>query len=398
MATKKRAVAKKKTKAITKPTPRRTVRRAVKTKRTVTKKEAVAAATRPRYSLTRPLYLRKAGHNPIIAPDESQPWRTRATFNPAAVYLDGMVHLVYRAIGDSDQSVLGYARTRDGLHLDLEYPGVIYPLEAVERSNPVAPSKSGKPIVYASGGGTGGGCEDPRLTSLGDNVYLIYTAFDGWSSLRLALTWIRRDDFLNGRWWCWRSPVFISPPGEINKNWVMFPEKIHGKFAILHSIFKGIEIEYFDDPATRFNGHSFITNSPRWGSSEPGRWDSQVRGAGPPPIKTEEGWLLLYHAIDHRDPGRYKLGVMLLDLNDPKKILYRCQAPVLSPDAEYENNGHKSGIVYSCGAVVVDDTLFVYYGGADRVVCVASAPFKRFLNQLMTTGKPTFARVRRITK
>ena len=111
-------------------------------------------------------------------------------------------------------------------------------------------------------------------------------------------------------------------------------------------------------------------------------WDNLMRGAGPPPIKTPYGWLLLYHAMDRRDPNRYKIGAMILDEKDPTKILYRSRQPILEPDMPYENEGYKAGVVYSCGAVVKDNELFIYYGGADKVSCVASVPFDKFLNDL----------------
>ena len=117
-----------------------------------------------------------------------------------------------------------------------------------------------------------------------------------------------------------------------------------------------------------------------------GAWDTWIRGAGPPPLKTKDGWLLLYHAMDVRDPNRYKLGAMLLDLNDPTKVLYRSRTPILEPDVYYENQGFKAGVVYSCGAVVKDGELYVYYGGADSVTCVAMANLDTFLDELKTYG------------
>ena len=105
--------------------------------------------------------------------------------------------------------------------------------------------------------------------------------------------------------------MLISPPGEIHKNWVIFPEKLNGKFAVLHSITPKIAIDYFDS-LDDFDGEKYIT-SKYVRPPESGSWDSWVRGAGPPPIKTHTGWLLLYHAMDYRDPNRYK-GAMLLDL------------------------------------------------------------------------------------
>ena len=107
---------------------------------------------------------------------------------------------------------------------------------------------------------------------------------------------------------------------------------------------------------------------------------------GPAPIKTKEGWLVFYHAMDHNNPDRYRMGALLLDLKDPTKILYRSKEPILEPEAFYENEGHKWGVIYSCGAVVKGEDLFIYYGGADMVTCVATANLKLFLKELISTG------------
>nr|MBA3550969.1 hypothetical protein [Patescibacteria group bacterium] len=222
------------------------------------------------------------------------------------------------------------------------------------------------------------GCEDPRAVKIGRRIYVTYLAFGGWNSMRLALTSIKESDFHNGRW-VWTEPQFISPPGEVHKNWVLFPEKINGKFAFLHSISPTIQVHYADS-LKDFNGELFIKSTAPSGGRK-NFWDSKVRGAGPPPLKTKLGWLLLYHANDLREPHKYKLGAMILDKNDPSKVLYRTTHPILSPNMDYENNG-KPGIVYASGAIIKDDQLFVYYGGADRVVCVASTPVDELLEKI----------------
>jgi predicted GH43/DUF377 family glycosyl hydrolase len=96
--------------------------------------------------------------------------------------------------------------------------------------------------------------------------------------------------------------------------------------------------------------------------------------------------LLLYHAMDKNDPNKYKIGAMILDLNDPKKILYRAPKPILSPEMPYENDG-KPGVVYASGAIVRDDKLYVYYGGGDKHVCVAETKLQPLLDWLMKNGK-----------
>jgi predicted GH43/DUF377 family glycosyl hydrolase len=107
-------------------------------------------------------------------------------------------------------------------------------------------------------------------------------------------------------------------------------------------------------------------------------------GAGAPPIKTEYGWLFIYQAVDDVDPlYHYKIGCMLLALENPAKVLARCTYPILEPRASYELEGWKSGVVYPCGAVVIEDRIQVYYGAADKYTCVAVAPLKPFMERLL---------------
>jgi predicted GH43/DUF377 family glycosyl hydrolase len=319
--------------------------------------------------------LKRAIHNPIIEP-RLYPWESKATFNPAAFSANGKIHLIYRAIGDNDSSVLGYAGSDDGYHITDRPTHPMY-----RRPNHFAkPDLYVLQINYVSGGGWNGGCEDPRVTLIGDTVYMLYTAFDGWGSLRIALTSIPLADFEKKNW-KWKNPVLISPQGEIHKNWVLFPEKINGKFAILHSFYPDVRIDYFNS-LEELNGKKFIRSNNTRPVDTSRSWDSWFRGVGPTPIKTDIGWLILYHAMDHRNPDRYRLGALILDLNDPTKILYRSQSPILEPEEYYENNGYKWGVVYSCGAVVKDGVLFVYYGGADKVVGVASIKLADLLEDL----------------
>ncbi len=325
------------------------------------------------------LDLKRSQKNPIINPDSKLYWESKAAFNPSALYADGKVHIVYRAIGDSDISVLGYADSKDGYHFDKNSKELAYYHKKKIPMDRTVPN-----ISYASGGGWGGGCEDPRLTLLGDTVYMIYTAFDGWGSLRMALTSISLDDFVSRRW-DWKEPALISPPGEIHKNWVIFPEKINGKYAIMHSFSPKILIDYFDS-LEELDGTKFIRSNNTRPVDKTRTWDSWFRGVGPSPIKTKYGWLVIYHAMDYKNPDRYRIGAMLLDLKNPTKVLYRSKLPILEPEEWYENEGYKAGVVYTCGAVVKDGKLFVYYGGADKVVCVATADMNKFLDELMQSN------------
>ncbi|MDO8407682.1 MAG: hypothetical protein Q7S95_00385 [bacterium] len=333
-------------------------------------------------SRRRDLFLTRTICNPILTPGDT-PWTAEAVLNPAALALGDRIHLLYRAIGMDGVSRLGYASSGNGIVFDDRPPYPVY--IAQNPRNLPGHLRRYSPVMYPSGG-SWGGCEDPRMVTIDGRVYVTYNAFDGWDFIRVAVISQSEDDFLQKRW-RWSAPHLISPPGQIHKNWVLFPEKVGGRFAVLHSLHGTDEnrvcVEYVDDinsfdPAKDGFESPYHDDSP----AHKAAWHERVRSVGPPPIKTERGWLVLYHAHERNEGGRYKLGAMLLDLENPTKILHRATAPVLSPDAPYENHG-KPGIVYSCGAVVRGDTLLVYYGGADKVVCVATAALAPFLDALM---------------
>ena len=324
----------------------------------------------------------KLSTNPIIAPIMRHFWESQATFNPAAIYEDGKFHLLYRAVGDNGSSVVGYASSSDGVTIEERLEEPIYvPREAFEIADP---SKPFAPISYTSGPGGYGGIEDPRLTKIDDRIYMTYNAFNGYENPRVALTSISTKDFVEKKW-RWDKPVVISRAGEFHKNWVLFPQKINGKYAVLHAILPKIAIHYV-------NELSELKNEPNIESFDHKKywtpahirftWDSYVKSPGAPPIKTPFGWLVFYHALDRLEFHKYKLGAMLLDLKDPAKVLYRSIKPVIEPTEKYEYEGHKGGVIYSCGAAVVGNELYVYYGGADTVVCVATALLDQFLDHL----------------
>jgi predicted GH43/DUF377 family glycosyl hydrolase len=355
-------------------------------------------------SLERPSHaLRKFVGNPIIQPNAENEWETKATFNPAAVYEGGKIHILYRAIGDTDMSVLGYASTKDGFIIDerLSKPAYVprEPFEGVSAKREGLTSMG----YFISGGGGWGGCEDPRLTKIGARVYMTYVAFNG-GPPRVALTSIKVADFLKKNW-KWVRPILISQPPEmlrknpkfkdiVDKNACILPEKINGKYVIFHRIYPDILVDFVDDLEFK---DSYLQGEYKI-SPRPGYWDSRKVGAGAPPIKTKYGWLLIYQGVGEEDSSRYKIGAMMLDLKNPAKVIARSKKPVLEPDQEYENAGWKFGIVYPCGAVVVDNQLLVYYGGADTVVCVAVAELDEFVEKLMTDKEPKLGRKTRLKK
>ncbi len=325
--------------------------------------------------------LSRHAKNPILEPRQEQSWEAFSAFNAAALMIDDKIHLLYRAQGHDGISVLGHAVTEDGMRISKRSSDPVF-----VPSNPFDVRKLESPYVsfpYVSGGGWGG-CEDPRITRIGSRIYMTYVAFNGSCPPGVALTSIRTRDF--GKNWEWSIPRLISRPNQTQKNWVIFPEKINGKYALLHNISPTIRIAYLDsldDPDL------VIDSTPPRPKDEDGeRWDNIVRGVGAPPIRMEHGWIVLYHAMDRRDPNRYKVGAMLLDLEHPETVLARSSDPILEPEADYENHGHKQGVVYVCGAVIKDGTLFVYYGASDRSLAVATANLDRFVTALRKAKPP----------
>jgi predicted GH43/DUF377 family glycosyl hydrolase len=327
-----------------------------------------------------PSPLTRYRENPIISPREGSWWESHQTFNPGAVLLEDKVHILYRAIGDDGISRFGYAVSREGFKIEerLEYPVYQHSVTSPEFN-----------IYSYSSGGSFGGSEDPRIVRVDNEevLYMTYTACD--EGLRVGLTSIKVKDFL-ARKWEWSPPRLISPPGEIHKNWVIFPEKIKGKYAILHSLTPQISISYLD--SLDFKPGSYLTSYHNGGNGI-GRekyWDSVIRGAGPPPIKTKLGWLLFYHAIDLCEPYKYKIGALLVNLEDPRSVIRCSVAPILEPATVYEHSGFKPGVVYLSGAVVKDGELLLYYGASDSYVCVASCGLEEFLVTLIEGGRDVF--------
>ena len=294
--------------------------------------------------------LKRYDGNPILEPILSNTWESRMVFNCAAINEGGKTHIIYRARGvDGHVSRFGYAGTKDGFHID-------------ERlSDPIFVGDPTNDFECF-------GCEDPRITRIGDRIYMCYTAFGmvpgitrQEKSIQIGMTSISVDDFLNHRW-NWEKRWFPFPRVD-DKNACLFPEKINGKWVMYHRIYPYIWVSYSDD--LKNWGGSKIVMSPQED------WEYFKLGSGAPPIKTSKGWLFVYHAVSRE--FRYQLGLALIDLENPEKIIWRSKEPLLKPEAPYERKGAVPNVVFTCGAVLQNDTLFVYYGGADTVICVATA-------------------------
>jgi predicted GH43/DUF377 family glycosyl hydrolase len=305
--------------------------------------------------------------NPIIKPDPNLAWQKRAVFNPTALYEYGRVHLAYRAMSDDNTSVIGYASSADGYNFEDRPREPIYtPRENFEAK-------------LVPGGNSG--CEDPRLTRIGDMIYLLYTAFNGRSEPRVALSYIKVDDFIS-RCWNWSRPILISPPNVPDKDAAIFPKLIKGKYAILHRFGVSIWLDYIDD--LQFGDNKWLKGSIIM-SPKDELSDTEKVGISGPPIETREGWLLLYHCVSRKtQPMTYYVAAALLDLKDPSKVLARRKVPILQPEMSYELYGQVNNVVFPCGAVVIGEELFVYYGGADSVIGVATMKLSELMNSLIT--------------
>ena len=338
--------------------------------------------------------MKKSKKNPIVEPREGNRWDCDAAFNPTAMRKQGKTYVLYRAMGKDPLSVLGCAETKDGTSVDRVHDDPVYiprkEFEGVGR--PIDPNSA---LKYMSGGGSGG-CEDARIQELDGRYYLTYVAYDGANPPRVALSSISVADFHQGKYEKWTDPVLISRPGVVDKNACILPEKVNGKYVIYHRIYPNILVDYVDS-LEDFDGETVFLKNEYVIPPRPMMWDSKKIGVGPSPIKTEHGWLAIYQAVGRQDPGRYKIGAMLLELDDPTKVICRSNEPIVEPIEWYENNGHKSGVVYPCGATVHDNNLFVYYGGADKYTCVATSGMDYFLEQLLSSNKPKLNKVQLIS-
>ncbi len=346
-----------------------------------------------------PPIVTKSEQNPIFGPGKNS-WEIDSAFNPTAlVAKDNKVHILYRAIGDQPLSVLGCAISSNGIHVDKKLDEPIY-IPRVEFEGAKIKINPKKSVKFMSGGrcwnsngysGGSGGVEDARIVEIEDRYYLTYVAYNGATNPRIAISSISVDDYNNQRWDKWKEPVLMSRPEVIDKSACILPEKYNDKYVIYHRIYPNILIDLVD--SLDFDGKTFLKDEfcikPR-----PMMWDSKKVAMGAAPIKTKYGWLAIYLAVGRQDPGRYKVGAMLLDLNDPRKVICRSNEPIIEPTEWYENGGHKAGVVYPCGAVIHNNRLFIYYGGSDKYTCVAHASADNFLEQLINSDIPKVKKVK----
>ncbi len=318
---------------------------------------------------------------PLLSPREDVEWASGAVFNPGAYYDGELVHLLFRAIpkgyeriklknvspGEPDTgfdekyiSYIGYASSKDGINFEWRE----------------------EPFIGTEHWFNKFGSEDPRISRLDGQYLITYTAlqrhaFDEVNGVRIGLA--ITNDFKtiekNG----------IAGPTDLrDKDAVIFPKRINGKIAMLHRVVPNIQIIYFDSIDEFHNPlegvwEDHLANLEEHTVMRPEfEWENLKIGAGPTPIETHEGWLLIYHGVDTNHV--YRMGMALLDLEDPSKVIAKSPIPLLEPELDFELFGDVANVVFPEGAVIIDDTLHVYYGAADSVIGHAQAPLAEVLD------------------
>jgi predicted GH43/DUF377 family glycosyl hydrolase len=299
----------------------------------------------------------RAKENPILKPVPEHIWESKAVFNSAALDIDGTIHLIYRAQGEDGVSRMGYAATKNGIKIT---------------------ERSAEPIYQPRADFETRGCEDPRLTRIGNTIYMVYTAFDGQNPWRAALTSISVKDFVAHKWDKWAQPQLITPDPVQDKDTCILPETIGGQYMLMHRIDPQMCADFLDSLDFK---KSRLTRCIEIMGPRQGMWDSKKIGIAGPPIKTKKGWLLIYHGVSKT--STYRLGAVLLDLKNPSIVLSRSVDTIFEPIEEYERVGMVRNAVFSCGGVVRGDVLYIYYGGADTVLGVAKVSLKKLLNILL---------------
>ena len=311
--------------------------------------------------------------------------------NPACVFKDGIIHLFYRAVRKGNFSTIGYCQIKDDK--------VIF--------------RSDKPILAPEYNYESHGLEDPRVTFLDGKYYMFYTAFDGlnavvayavsndlknWEKKGLItpqITYDEAEDIFRSSGVSERyvdyEKIFRKNKGEKVYLWekdaMLFPKKINGKYALLHRILPGIQIVYFDDFDQLNQGFwkNYLRNLKNYLVLDPKySFQNLYIGAGGVPIETSEGWLLIYHSVesDVKKGQIYHASAVLLDLEDPTKVIGMLPYPLFSPETKWEKKGVVNNVVFPTAGTVKDNQLLVFYGAADDKIGLRKINLSELLREL----------------
>ena len=287
--------------------------------------------------------IKRFSSNPILRPIPEHDWESKYVFNPGAINVDGKIYILYRAMGESGVSTIGMAISNNGSDI-------------IERLS--------DPVYIPRVGFESKGCEDPRIVQVGTKLHMLYTAYDGVNSPSIAATHISVKDFLTRKWDKWCAPALISRTGVMDKDACVFPRKLGKKgHMVFHRLGDNICVDYVPE----LDFHKFKLDScDQLLITRKGMWDWRKVGIAAPPIECDIGYLLFYHGVGF--DNIYRTGIALLDKKHPYNLLATTSAPILEPREEYEKIGQMPNVVFPCGAVLLDDTIYIYYGAADSVV------------------------------
>ena len=289
--------------------------------------------------------VRRYPGNPILTKTEI-PYPVETVHNAAVVKHGDEYIMLFRSHLRTGRSIIGLARSLDGFKFNADAEPFLKPMQ------------DGPFTRYEEFG-----VEDPRVTKAEDEYLITYSAYSR-NGVRIALA--KTKDFVR------IERVSLITQADY-RNTVIFPEKFNGLYARLdrpHSEISPWSIWITYSPDLRFWGESQLVMKP-----VPYHWDEMKIGPGAPPIKTERGWLSIYHGVfETMDGSVYRLGVALHDLHDPSKVVAVSDSWILQPEDPWEVTGYVHNVVFSCGAVPEPDgTVKIYWGGADSVMCVGEA-------------------------
>jgi predicted GH43/DUF377 family glycosyl hydrolase len=293
------------------------------------------------------MQLERHPANPILLPDPASDWETYNVFNPSVIHHNGLFHMHYRAQGLDWVSRIGYATSTDGVQWN----------------------RMRRPVLEPKDDSEDRGVEDPRVVEIEGTFYMTYTAFSshyygGGTPTHSGggiLPMVARSQNLIS--WERIGPIVR---GEDDKDHVLFPRKIGGRFAALHRRWPQVWIAYSDD----LYHWPEASMAPIYGPRAESSWDSKSVGNNGAPIETAHGWLLINHGYGAEH--RYQMGVVLLDLEDPRRVLHRPARPIFWPEEMWELRGDVPNVVFSCANPVVEGTVYVFYGGGDHVIGLAT--------------------------
>jgi len=296
--------------------------------------------------------LRRHPDNPLLLPDPASAWESYNVFNPSVIHHNGLFHMHYRAQGLDWVSRIGYAVSADGVHWN----------------------RLRQPVLAPQGEWEARGVEDPRVTWLEDSFVMAYTAYGASAVGGFEITpmFARSQNLVD---WERLGPLVR---GEDNKDHLLFPRRLNGRYVALHRRPPQVWLAESDDlrawPAERMR--------PIFGPRPESAWDNNRVGSNGTPIETEAGWLMLYHGYDQAHV--YRFGVCLLDRDDPSRVLRRPRDPIFEPEELWELRGDVPNVVFSCANPVVAGQVYVYYGAADHVIGLATVPLDELLDYALT--------------